>query len=88
MTNPSVAEFDPSFAHLRRDVVVAANGSMASFRFRKGKPDKTNKGSQRFILQGPLGAAFCPVRFLKQSRTCGTTSERINERQRPGHLRG
>jgi len=66
VTNPLVAEFDPSFALLRRDVVVAANGSMASFRFRKGKPDKTNKGSQRFILQAPRGAAFCPVQFVKQ----------------------
>lgn len=65
LTNQLVAQFDPSFALLRRDVMVAPNGSMACLRLRKGKPDKTNSGSERFITAAPPGAAFCPVRFLQ-----------------------
>ena len=65
LTNQLVAQFDPSFALLRRDVMVAPNGSMACLRLRKGKPDKTNSGTERFITAAPPGAAFCPVRFLQ-----------------------
>ena len=66
LTNDNVFLFDPDFALLRRDVVIAPNGAMACLHFKKGKPDKTNKGSDRFIYQAPLSAAFCPVAFLRQ----------------------
>ena len=66
LTNDNVFMFDPDFALLREDVEVSANGAVAVLQFRKGKPDKTNKGSQRFIYHAPPGAAFCPVVFLRQ----------------------
>lgn len=65
LASPSALHYDDAFSLRRCDVEVAPNGAMACLRLRKGKPDKRNKGSQRFICQAPSSAAFCPVEFLQ-----------------------
>ena len=59
LTNQLVAQFDPSFALLRRDVMVAANGSMACLRLRKSsqtRPTRARSASLQRLHQGQPSA--------------------------------